>query len=66
MEQPYSMLLNPVKPRQGFIAIALCGVCVSVYLSVCLSVRLSVNNIAQKVFNQSNSYLVAAFPLTQG
>ncbi len=50
---------NVVKPRQGFIAIALC-----VYLCVCVSVCLSVNNIAQKVFNQSTLYLVAAFPMT--
>ena len=50
-------LFTFIKPRQGFLAITLC---------VCVSVCVSVNNIAQKVFNQSSSYLVEAFPLTQG
>ncbi len=43
---------------QGFIAIALC-----VRVSC---VRVSVNNIAQKIFNQSTSYFVAGFPMNQG
>ncbi len=46
------------KPLQGFIAIAVC-VC------VCPSVSLSVNNLAQKVFNQSTFFLVETFPLTR-
>ncbi len=50
-----------IKPRQGFLAITLC-----VRPCMCVCVCVSVNNIAQKVFNQSTSFLVADFPLAQG
>ncbi len=39
---------------------------VSVRVCVCVCLCVCVNNIAQKVFNQSTLYLVGAFPMTQG
>ncbi len=55
------ILLNPARGLLRSICAS-----VRVCVCVCLSVCLSVNNIAQKVFNKSTSYLVEAFPLTQG
>ena len=37
----------------------------SVYLCVSLCVCVSLDKIAQKVFNQSTSFLVGAFPVAQ-
>ncbi len=52
-----------VNPRQlcwaRFIAMLMC-VC------VCVCVCVSVNKICKKLFKQSTSFLVGAFPLTQG
>ncbi len=58
------------KPRQlcwaGFICDAHVRLCVCLCVCVCVSVCVAVNKISQKVFNQSTSFLVGAFPLTQG
>ncbi len=54
--------ITVIKP---LIAMLIC-VCVSVCVCVCVSVCVSVNKISRKLFNQSTSFLVGAFPLTQG
>ena len=60
-EMEVSAVSGFIKPRQlcwaGFIVMLMC---------ICVSVCVSVNKISQKLFNQATSFLVGAFPLTQG
>ncbi len=54
-------LLNPAHALHGGVSYF-----AFVRLCICVCVCLSVDKISQKVFNQSTSFLVGAFPVTQG